>query len=73
MGPISLRSFALAAGGGAPGTANGLRSVREAQKHPQWNVDLKLAAVKELKRILGKAGPDNPGALERGLGRSPSA
>ena len=58
--PSALR----ARGGGAPGTVNGLRSVREAKQHPRWSIDLKPAVVKDFRRIIGTAGIDNPGALE---------
>ena len=59
-----LASVLRARGGGAPGTVNGIRSVLEAKRHPRWNVDLKPAVAKEFRRILGKPGPDNPGAFE---------
>ena len=66
----ALASVLRARGGGGAGTTgpigsvDGIRSVLEAKAHPRWEVDLKDAVAKEFKRVLGKPGPDSPGAFE---------
>ena len=57
MGGDDLPSVLRARGGGAQGTVNGLRGVREAKQHPRWNIDLKPDSSRSSDGFLVRPAP----------------